>query len=279
MNWSERTVVREGVRISCRDWGGTGHPLVLLHGLAGHAGEWDSLARALSPRYRVIAVDQRGHGASERHPSDVSRAAYVADAVAVIDQLALRQPVLMGQSLGGHTAMLTAAAHPGLIRALVLVEAGPGGAGREVPAEIGRWLDTWPTPFPTRQAAVRFLGGGPVGEGWASGLEERDGGWWPRFDRDVMVGSLAENVRRSYWDQWAGVACPTLTVLGQSGIITPQEADGMFRQRPHTVAVSIPGTGHDVHLEQPDVLRQVLQGFLSEVLAASPPQSARAERS
>ncbi|MFF3957360.1 alpha/beta fold hydrolase [Streptomyces sp. NPDC001890] len=278
MNWSERTVVREGVRISCRDWGGTGHPLVLLHGLAGHAGEWDVVARGLSPRYRVIAVDQRGHGASERHPGDVSRAAYVADAVAVIDQLALRQPVLMGQSLGGHTAMLTAAAHPGLIRALVLVEAGPGGAGPELPAEIGSWLDTWPTPFPTRQAAVRFLGGGPVGEGWAAGLEERDGGWWPRFDRDVMVGSLAENVRRSYWDEWAGVACPTLTVLGQSGIITPQEADGMFRQRPHTVAVSIPGTGHDVHLERPDVLRQVLQGFLSEVLATAGGQSARVER-
>ncbi|MFJ8852506.1 alpha/beta fold hydrolase [Streptomyces sp. NPDC102437] len=278
MNWSERTVVREGVRISCRDWGGTGHPLVLLHGLAGHAGEWDVVARGLSPRYRVIAVDQRGHGASERRPSDVSRAAYVADAVAVIDQLALQQPVLMGQSLGGHTAMLTAAAHPGLIRALVLVEAGPGGAGPEVPAGIGRWLDTWPTPFPTRQAAVRFLGGGPVGEGWASGLEERDGGWWQRFDRDVMVGSLAENARRSYWDEWAGVTCPTLTVLGQSGIITPQEADGMFRKRPHTVAVSIPGTGHDVHLEQPDVLRQVLQGFLTEVLAAPPAQSARVER-
>ncbi|MGW2105742.1 alpha/beta fold hydrolase, partial [Streptomyces sp. NPDC001948] len=143
---------------------------------------------------------------------------------------------------------------------------------------IGSWLDTWPTPFPTRQAAVRFLGGGPVGEGWAAGLEERDGGWWPRFDRDVMVGSLAENVRRSYWDEWAGVACPTLTVLGQSGIITPQEADGMFRQRPHTVAVSIPGTGHDVHLERPDVLRQVLQGFLSEVLATAGGQSARVER-
>lgn len=93
-----------------------------------------------------------------------------------------------------------------------------------------------------------------------------------------MVGSLAENVRRSCWDEWADATCPTLTVLGRSGIITPQEADGMFRPRPHTVDVSIPGTGHDVRPEQPDVLRQVLKGFLSEVLAAAPAQSARVER-
>ncbi|WP_459754673.1 alpha/beta fold hydrolase [Streptomyces sennicomposti] len=50
------------------------------------------------------------------------------DVIAIVDHLALQRPVLVGQSLGGHTAMLTAAAHPGLVRALVLVEAGPGRA-------------------------------------------------------------------------------------------------------------------------------------------------------
>ncbi|MEU2542702.1 alpha/beta fold hydrolase [Streptomyces iakyrus] len=68
MTWTEHTVVREGVRIACPDWGGSGPPVVLLHGLAGHAGAWDCLARDLSPRHRVVAVDQRGHGASERRP-------------------------------------------------------------------------------------------------------------------------------------------------------------------------------------------------------------------
>lgn len=94
MTWLERTVERDGVRLSCRDWGGSGPPVVLLHGLVGHAGEWDTLAQPLSPRYQVIAVDQRGHGASERFPPEVSRAAYVADVLAVIDQLDLHRPVL-----------------------------------------------------------------------------------------------------------------------------------------------------------------------------------------
>jgi pimeloyl-ACP methyl ester carboxylesterase len=265
MTWTQRTVVREGVRISCRDWGGSGSPVVLLHGLAGHAGEWDGLARDLGPSYRIVAVDQRGHGASERRPRDVSRAAYIADAVAVIAQLGLHRPVLAGQSLGGHTALLTASAHPGLLRGLVLVEAGPGRADPNVPAEIGAMLDAWPTPFPSRRAAVEFFGGGAVGEGWAGGLEERDGGWWPRFDRDVMVAALAENARRSFWDEWASITCPALVVLGQSGIVPAQETEAMLQQRPETVALSVPGAGHDVHLERPEVLHQVLREFLGQV--------------
>ncbi|QES49287.1 alpha/beta hydrolase [Streptomyces venezuelae] len=264
MTWSEHIVIRGGVRLSCRDWGGSGGPVVLLHGLAGHAGEWDAIARDLSPRYRVVAVDQRGHGASERRPRDVSRAAYVAEVIAVLEQFGLQQPVLVGQSLGGHTAMLAAAAHPGLFRALDLVEAGPGGPNRNVQAEIAGWLDSRPRPFPSQEVAVAFLGGGPVGEGWAAGLVERDGGWWLRFD-DVMTGSLAENAQRSFWDEWSNVTCPVLAVLGQSGTIPPREIDEMLRRRPETVALSVPGTGHDVHLERPDVLRHVLHGFLEDV--------------
>lgn len=260
--WSEHVVVRDGIRLVCRDWGGPGQPIMLLHGLAGHAGEWDTTARWLSSRYRVVAVDQRGHGASERRPQDVSRAAYVADVIAVADQLALRRPVLVGQSLGGHTAMLTAAAHPGLVRALVLIEAGPGGPNPNGPADIGGWLDSWPTPFPSREAAAAFLGGGPVGAGWAAGLEEREDGWWPRFDRDVMVRSLAENAQRSFRHEWGQVACPTLVVLAQSSFIPAQEADEMLRQRPAAMSMSIPGTGHDLHLEQPETLHTALSDFL-----------------
>ncbi|MET8026994.1 alpha/beta hydrolase [Streptomyces avermitilis] len=263
--WSEHVVMRDGVRLACRDWGGPGQPIVLLHGLAGHAGEWDALARCLSSRYRVVAVDQRGHGASERRPQDVSRAAYVADVVAAADRLALRRPVLVGQSLGGHTAMLTAAAHPGLVRALVLIEAGAGGPNPNGPVDIGGWLDSWPTPFPSREAAAAFLGGGPVGAGWAAGLEEREDGWWPRFDRDVMVRSLAENAQRSFRQEWGQVACPTLVVLAQSSFIPPQEADEMLRQRPATMSMSIPGTGHDLHLEQPETLHIALSDFLQSL--------------
>lgn len=110
---------REGVRLGCVDFGGSGAPVMLLHGLAGHAGEWAESASWLTERHRVVALDARGHGNSERIPEDVSRIAHVADTVFVIKELGLGPVILVGQSLGGHTAFLTAAANPDLVRVLV----------------------------------------------------------------------------------------------------------------------------------------------------------------
>ncbi|NED10169.1 alpha/beta hydrolase [Streptomyces sp. SID9124] len=262
MRWTEHTVVRDGVRLVCRDGGGPGRPLLLLHGLAGHAGEWDALAELLAPRHRLVAVDQRGHGASERRPQDVSRTAYVDDVVAVVRDLGLERPVLIGQSLGGHTAMLTAAAHPELPGAVVLVEAGCGGPNPALDEHIGGWLDSWPVPFPSREAAAAFFGGGPAGAGWAAGLVERDDGWWPRFDRDVMVGSIAELTQRSFYEEWDRVSCPALLVLARKSFIPGEEVNEMLRRRPATHAASVPGTGHDLHLERPEALYGALSAFL-----------------
>lgn len=263
MAWINHTIVRDGVRLVCRDRGGPGVPLVLLHGLAGHCGEWDPLAEMLSPHYRVVAVDQRGHGQSERRPSDVSRAAYVEDVVSIAGELGLARPVLVGQSLGGHTAMLTAATHPELVRALVLIEAGPGGPEPETPSKIGAWLDSWPNPFPTREDAVAFFGGATLGQGWADGLEEHHDGWRPRFERDVMVDALSENAERSYWPEWARIHCPILLVLARSSIITPPDVDRMLGRQPDIRAMSVRGTGHDLHLEQPGALHSAISDFLA----------------
>nr|WP_267956061.1 alpha/beta hydrolase [Streptomyces sp. MBT33] len=98
-------------------------------------------------------------------------------------------------------------------------------------------------------------------------MEERDGAWWPRFDRGVMVDSLAENAQRSHWEEWSSITCPTLVLLGQSGIITSQECGRMLQQRPETVAMSIPGAGHDLHLEHPHVLVEALERFLHHATA------------
>ncbi|MFE2280611.1 alpha/beta fold hydrolase [Streptomyces sp. NPDC059454] len=61
------------------------------------------MSSRLIARYQVVAVDQCGHGASERHPQDVSRAVHAAEVVAAVEQLGSRRPVLVGRSLGGHS--------------------------------------------------------------------------------------------------------------------------------------------------------------------------------
>ncbi len=258
-------VVRDGTRIRYRDHGGAGAPIVFLHGLAGHAGEWQETARRLRQTHRVIAVDQRGNGASERRPLDVSRSAYVADFVAVIDQLDLPSVTLAGQSMGGQAAMLAAAAHPGRVDALVMIEAGAGGPTPDGPAHIESWLKSWPLPFPSRQAAVEFFGGGARGQGWADGLEWRTDGGWPRFDADIMVRSVLENSVRSFWDAWQKVRCPRLLVLAESGFISAEELAEMLRRRPDTTVVTVPGAGHDLHLEDPDALHAALTEFFDSL--------------
>jgi pimeloyl-ACP methyl ester carboxylesterase len=261
-SWVERTVVRDGVRLVAHDFEGSGAPVVLLHGLAGHSGEWDGAVEWMSERYRVVTLDQRGHGASERHPADVSRAAYVADVVTVVGELGLENAILVGQSLGGHTAMLVAAAHPGLVRALVLIEAGPGDPDPDTARDIENWLASWPVPFASQAAAAGFFGGGPAGAGWAAGLEERKDGWWPRFEPGLMVRSVLELSQRSFWQEWHQVRCPTLVVLAESGIFSSEQAREMARTRPGTVVANVPGAGHDVHLENPEMVRAAITDFL-----------------
>ncbi|MGH2969162.1 MAG: alpha/beta fold hydrolase, partial [Solirubrobacteraceae bacterium] len=100
---------RDGVRLAGLDFGGAGPPVLLLHGLAGYAGEWAETAGWLTERSRVVALDGRGHGGSERLPADVSRAAHAADVHFVIECLGLDATVVVGQSLGAQVAMLVAA--------------------------------------------------------------------------------------------------------------------------------------------------------------------------
>ncbi len=77
------------VRLVCTDHGGDGPPLLLLHGLAGHRGEWDALAARFSATHRVVAFDARGSGESTRRPGDVTRAAHVRDVLAVARRFGL----------------------------------------------------------------------------------------------------------------------------------------------------------------------------------------------
>ncbi|XVU21161.1 alpha/beta fold hydrolase [Actinoplanes sp. CA-054009] len=227
-----------------------GPATVLLHGLAGSAAEMLPTAEALAGAgHRAVALDQRGHGRSTRRPGDLSREAYVADVVALIREETGGGPVtLIGQSMGGHTALLTAAWHPELVSRLILLEAGVGGGE---PAELGQWFASWPAPFPSLDAAASFLGPRPITEAWLADLEERDGGWWPRFDADIMQAAIDPVTAVARWAEWERITAPTLLVTGDKGNIPADEIEKMLAVRPETAHVVIAGAGHDVHLEQP----------------------------
>jgi pimeloyl-ACP methyl ester carboxylesterase len=257
---------RDGVGLAGLDFGGDGPPVALLHGLAGYAGDWTETAGWLTERCRVVALDARGHGRSERVPADVSRTAHVADAALAIERLRLDPVVVVGQSLGGQTALLLAAQRPELVRGLVLADAGPGG-GEDAEAveanlaDLRRSLSRWPVPFASRDAAVAFFGGPSLSaETWADGLEHRDAGWWPAFDVEVMVQTLREAASRGYWEEWEQITCPVLVVrAGEGSHISATDARAMADR---AQLVELAGAGHDLHLERPAEWRDAVSRFL-----------------
>jgi pimeloyl-ACP methyl ester carboxylesterase len=263
-NFTWHDVSLPGAIIHYLDSGGSGRPALLLHGLAGHAGEWLATMRHLFPRYRTVALDQRGHGRSTRMPDDLSRDAFVDDVAAVIAAAAVDRPViLIGQSMGAHTAFLTAARYPDLVSHLVMIEGDIGGGDDEELAGLRKALASWPVPFPSYESAMNFFGGdNEPGRAWADSLGQHADGLWPRWNIDVMVRTMAPVFTREYWPEWELLPHPTLLVLGQTGSIDPGRVDRMLAARPATRRVTIEGAGHDVHLDQPRTWLDALDAFL-----------------
>ncbi len=104
-----RIVTSNGTTLSVVDYGGAGPAILLLHGLAGRATEWQSTAQWLRQEFHVVALDQRGHGESAKRCSDYARRAYVEDAAAVIESFDLAPAIVIGQSMGALNAYLVAA--------------------------------------------------------------------------------------------------------------------------------------------------------------------------
>ncbi|PWI46139.1 alpha/beta hydrolase [Streptomyces sp. ICBB 8177] len=264
--------VVEGVGAGAR---GEARPTVLfLHGLMGRAAHWAASARALAPRYRTAALDQRGHGRSEKPDTAAyDREAYVRDVEAAIEQLDLAPVVLVGHSMGALTAWQVAARRPDLVRALVVCDMRASAVGESSQRDWEQWFKSWPLPFATL-ADVRgwFAEQDPTleeprperGAFFAEVMEERDGGWWPQFSFDHMLSSRDAWVNDAHWDELAQVRCPALVVRGVDGELGRAEAQEMVRVLPRGAYAEIPDAGHLVPWDRPAEWQQVLTAFLDD---------------
>lgn len=216
MPTSQRLYLRsQNIRLCCVDFGGKGSPLLLLHGLAGRANEWHTTAQWLTQHGHVFALDQRGHGMSQKGLADYSREAYVNDVITVIEHLRFAPVLLIGQSMGGQNAFLVAARRPELVRALIVVEAMPD-PNPSAQEAVSRWLDSWPLPFASLAEARAFFGGETLyAQTWLEILEEHEDGYWPQFRKDEMVRSIQDQVSHDYWSEWKHIRCPAMIVGGE----------------------------------------------------------------
>ncbi|MGW4497691.1 alpha/beta fold hydrolase [Micromonospora sp. NPDC004336] len=147
-------------RLSYLDFGGSGAPLLALHGHYNEAAAFAPLAEALAPRWRVIALDQRGHGASDRTDS-YERDDYVADVAAFHRHLDVGPTAVLGHSLGGANAYQYAARHADRVTALIVEDIGAvvdvdwsftTNLPRRAPSRARRWPRPWARRHPTWSA-------------------------------------------------------------------------------------------------------------------------------
>ena len=130
-----------GGALTVASWGPPDAPAVIaLHGLTGTHLAWAAHARRAGTRFRLIAPDLRGRGASSAVAGPWGFGAHVADVVAVLDAFEIDRTVLIGHSMGAYIALAVAAGHPERVRGLVLVDGGlPEGAQNAgLYAEISR---------------------------------------------------------------------------------------------------------------------------------------------
>ena len=271
---TDRTVTLRGQRFHYTEWGdAAAPPVVMLHGLTGHARTWDEEARALSGRYRVLALDQRGHGDSDpASDGDYTTGTLAGDLAAFCDALDLGRTRLVGLSMGGRVAIAYAGRQPARVERLVVVDIGPEVAP-EGRARVGQTMGQAPERFATVAEALAYQrANNPrytdalLRHRVEHGLRALpDGGFAWKYDRAlrdaVRTGRWRDTI--DLWPLWRAVACPTLLVRGaDSDVLSPEIAKRMLDENPRATLVEVPGAGHTVPGDQPEAFQALVAEFL-----------------
>jgi esterase len=271
---TDRTLSLRGLRFHYVEWGQpAGPPVVVLHGITGHARTWDDEARLLGERYRVLVLDQRGHGDTDpASDGDYSDAALLADLVAFVDALGLRRLSLVALSLGGRVAINFAGSHPGRVERLVVVDIGPEIAtvGR---ARVGALMANAPERFASVDEVVSYLrSNAPLyteamlrhrAEHAVRPLPEGGLGW--KYDRALrdMIRQGRMRAPADLWPQWRAITCPTLLVRGElSDVLSEEITKRMLDDQPRARLALVAGAGHTVPGDQPAAFQALLREFL-----------------
>ncbi|MBH9553509.1 alpha/beta hydrolase [Inhella gelatinilytica] len=257
-------------------------PLLLIHGTSDSLHTWDAWTRELSKTRRVIRVDLPGFGLTGPAASgDYRIDAYVGFVKALLDQMGVRRAVLVGNSLGGEVAWMTAARHPQHVAGLVLLdpsglpfepEAVPAGFQASLFAPTA-WLSRFLLPRPTVRASVEAVFGDPnrvdaalvdryfeitLREGNRAALRER------------MLTFLEEVRTPIYREAWLSVRAPVLLLWGaRDRLIPPRTAQQYLDLRPASAPTTelrlLPGLGHVPQLEGPAESLAAARPFIEQL--------------
>jgi pimeloyl-ACP methyl ester carboxylesterase len=269
----------QGLRLHVTDWGNDAAPLlILLHGGRDHGRSWDRIARALQPRFHVMAPDLRGHGDSEwAKASSYALADHVYDLTHLVG--AGRDAVLVGHSFGGMIALAFAGTFPKRVSRLAVLDGAflPTAPSASIEARMAQWiaqLDKVSTSPARRfrdleEAAERMTAHNRrLSSEQALHLARHavrpnaDGSLSWKYDPYQQARAPYRLSCDDYIALWSRITCPTLLLCGSESFIADPGSAGIlghFQQADQTI---IAGAGHWLHHDQPEEVIAALRSFL-----------------
>ena len=264
------TIHSDGLRIQYYRTGEEKPVLIFLHGAMDNALCWNNLPVLLEPEYDVVLFDARGHGLSAAPETGYSPQVQADDVAALIQELKLYQPVLIGHSMGADTAAAAAAKYPGLIKGVVL-EDPPwpydffGKSEEERAAKSVEML-----------AQIQAYKALSFEDLMAYGKEKHPS-WdaseyfqWTKA-RQMVSPKVVSNITepRADWKEIVSqIKCPGLIITGDpdlGAIITSEitnEIIGLWKQ---AKIVNIPNAGHHIRREQYRPFRDAVKQYLRKL--------------
>lgn len=266
----EHRVVANGIDLHYLEWGHPdAPPLVLLHGLTGHAHIWEWMAPALAERYHVYAPDQRGHGDSA-HAATYATVDYVADLAALAAHWRLDRFPLAGLSMGGHNALAFAAQHPGRITQLCAIDIPPKlqwhlspnhTEGLRLIAEGHRAYGSFEEAYADARADNMTAPDENLRHRTRHNLHERaDGTFSLKWDPKAQAHWDPVDL----WPLLPSITSPTLLVRADINAYLPQDVAERMAAAigGDTTIVDVPTSGHSVPTDKPELLAPILIEWL-----------------
>lgn len=254
------------MKLAYREFG-SGHPLVILHGLFGQSDNWNTLAKQFSSEgFHVFTVDQRNHGLSP-HSEDWSYEAMADDLMEFINDHRLSKPILLGHSMGGKTVLFFEHKYPGIAHKLIIADI----AARSYEPHHQKVLEalhavdfnvistrkeaeavmtTYLSDFGTRQFLLKNIY-------WKDGANNTMA--W-RFNLPVLSRKYhAIGVEVPFFKS----PCASLIIRGEkSDYISNADLNDFSLRFETCVQVTIEGAGHWVHAEQPAAFYAAVINFI-----------------
>ncbi len=257
---------------------GQGAPLLLVHGLGSSTLDWEEQTSVLAAHYRVIAIDLRGHGRSDKPVEHYSIAGFAEDVAALIEHLKLEPVHLVGISMGGMIGFQLGVERPELLRSLTIVNSGPEVKAKSLNdcVQIAkRWSLSRLLSLETIAKGLgKLLFPKPEQVELRLKIERR----WPRNDKRAYLSSLDAIIGWGVRDRLSNISCPVLVISGDRDYTSVASKEAYVAQLSDARLVVIADSRHATPMDQPALFNAQLLSFLGALAKPTQPP-AGAEKS